>query len=504
MVYMPESDRNIKEYKGIFKSTFLFGFVQVARMLVGIIKNKFVAILLGPEGLGIISIYNNIINFLKTGAGLGVSQSAVKDVSEANALKDRSRFSHIINVTNKVVIFTSLLGLVLTIVLSPLLSQWGFHDNAHIWAFVFLSVAVAFDIYTENKLAILKGMRQLKSLAKASLIGTVVALVTGVPLFYIWGTRGIIPSIIISALSAMLVALYFISKIDYEKQSVSAKVALKEGAPMVKMGISLMASNFLSFFFNIVIVSYIQKTNGLADVGYYNAGMVLVVTYFSMVTTALNTDYYPRIASKSNDNQQLEEEVFRQSGVGLLLMFPLVILFVLFSPFIIQLLYSKDFSAVSNYTDIAIIGIVVSVVSNCFGYLFIVKRESKLYLWTSVFFNTFFIPVFIVLYKFFGLTGLGVAYALDVLSQLLLYVFLAKRKYNISPRVKTVVELVFIIALILVSSSVRKIPVLWLRYSIFILLIVLSIGFSLRDMKKTMGIDAKTVVNNYINKRFKK
>ena len=44
MVYMPESDRNIKEYKGIFKSTFLFGFVQVARMLVGIIKNKFVAI----------------------------------------------------------------------------------------------------------------------------------------------------------------------------------------------------------------------------------------------------------------------------------------------------------------------------------------------------------------------------------------------------------------------------------------------------------------------------
>ena len=45
-------------YSGIFKSTFLFGFVQVVRILVGVIKNKVVAILLGAEGMGIYGAQN--------------------------------------------------------------------------------------------------------------------------------------------------------------------------------------------------------------------------------------------------------------------------------------------------------------------------------------------------------------------------------------------------------------------------------------------------------------
>ena len=78
-------------YGGIFKSTFLFSFVQVIRILVGVIKNKIVAVLLGAEGMGIMSIFQNAMNFIKTGAGLGISQSAVKDISEANASEDRNR-----------------------------------------------------------------------------------------------------------------------------------------------------------------------------------------------------------------------------------------------------------------------------------------------------------------------------------------------------------------------------------------------------------------------------
>lgn len=131
-----------EQYKNVFKSTFLFSLVQVVRILVGLIKNKVIAILLGSEGLGIISIFQNTLNFIKTGAGLGISQSAVKDISEANASGDKNTISRIISIVLKVVLFTSFLGAIITIVLSPFLSRWGFGDNHYTFSFILLSIAI--------------------------------------------------------------------------------------------------------------------------------------------------------------------------------------------------------------------------------------------------------------------------------------------------------------------------------------------------------------------------
>ena len=70
-------------YGSIFKSTMLFGVVQVLKAIMSVVKNKIAAVLIGPEGIGILGIFNSAIRVIQTGAGLGVSQSAVRDVSEA-------------------------------------------------------------------------------------------------------------------------------------------------------------------------------------------------------------------------------------------------------------------------------------------------------------------------------------------------------------------------------------------------------------------------------------
>lgn len=105
-------------------------------------QNKVVAILLGAEGMGIIGIMSNAMGFIKTGAGLGICQSAVRDVSEAYGSGDKKRFSHIICITRKVVLFTSFLGLAVTIIFSSCLSQWGFGDKTYTLSFIFLSIAI--------------------------------------------------------------------------------------------------------------------------------------------------------------------------------------------------------------------------------------------------------------------------------------------------------------------------------------------------------------------------
>ena len=176
-----------ESYKNIFKTTFLFGFVQVFNILIKVITNKIVAVLLGAEGMGIVGIYNNTLEFIKSGTSLGISQSAVRDISEANAKDDDKRFSSTISVTNRVIIITGLLGGIVTLLLSPWLSEWTLGNRDYTFAFMLLSIVVVARILTDGQLAILKGMRQLRSLAKASMLGAVAGLVVGGPMYYLYG-----------------------------------------------------------------------------------------------------------------------------------------------------------------------------------------------------------------------------------------------------------------------------------------------------------------------------
>lgn len=76
------SDNNQSSYRSIFKATSLFGGVQVYQILIQIIKSKFIAILLGPAGIGIIGLYQSGLQFVQQLTNMGLAQSAVRDVSE--------------------------------------------------------------------------------------------------------------------------------------------------------------------------------------------------------------------------------------------------------------------------------------------------------------------------------------------------------------------------------------------------------------------------------------
>ena len=383
-------------YKEIYKTTFLFSFVRIFQIFIGIVKNKVLAVLLGAEGVGIIGILSNAISLLQTGAGLGIAQSAVRDVSEANGPDNKTRFSRIISLTNRVILFTCLLGCLVTIVLAPVLSKWTFGDNSYTIAYLWLASVVGLTILSEGQFAILKGMRQLRALAKASMIGSIVGLVTSVPLYYFFGKSGIVPSLIISAISAVFFSNYFVGKIKYEKTNLSLNEIYHEASPMVKMGVALMFVDFLYLLFDLIMSSYMRSHGGIEIVGFYRAGTTIVSSYFGIVLTAMTTDYYPRISAVHLDNTKLEEELNRQSEVGLILIFPIAVLFVFLSPFIIQILYSKEFIQSILYTDYAILATILVVCSNNMGMILLAKQAAKIFTVYSLAHRLLFLPIYII------------------------------------------------------------------------------------------------------------
>ena len=61
-----------KDYSNILKATSLFGSVQGLNILINIVRTKLVAMLLGPAGVGLNSIYNETRELVHSTTNLGL------------------------------------------------------------------------------------------------------------------------------------------------------------------------------------------------------------------------------------------------------------------------------------------------------------------------------------------------------------------------------------------------------------------------------------------------
>lgn len=476
-------------YKNIFKSTFLFSFVQIVNIVARVAVNKVVAVVLGAEGLGVISLYNTAINMLKSGCGLGIKQSAVRDVAEANEEGQIDRITLIIAVTNKVVLFTSLLGLIITIIGSPLLSKYSFGSAEYIIPFIILSIAVALNIYAEGQMALLTGMRRLKDLAKTNIIGSLFGALTSIPFYFLWGKEGIVPSLVIAALCSFVVTKFYVRKININRIKIDLKSSFKKAVPMVQMGSVLMIAGFAGLVFDLLVSSFIRYEGGFETVGYFQAGSTIISGYFGIVLTAMTTDYYPRICGVNKDNVALKIELNKQVAAGIILLYPLAVCFVYLAPFFISFLYSDDFSVSTQYTDFAILGTFLIVASNCMGMIFMAKMATKLYLMLVLAVLLGQLCVYIPLYHFWGLKGLGISYIMNGVISLILYGVVLYKKYRVSLDKNNVVLLFVIMITIVITLIARNITIQWFSILLGCVLLIGTSIFSFLLLKKKMGID---------------
>ena len=68
--------RQSNNYSHILKYTGVFGGVQGLSVLVGIVRNKLVAMILGPNGMGLMSLFTSTIKLISDSTNFGIGMSA--------------------------------------------------------------------------------------------------------------------------------------------------------------------------------------------------------------------------------------------------------------------------------------------------------------------------------------------------------------------------------------------------------------------------------------------
>ena len=69
--------------RGLVRSMAIIGSSQSLNIIISIVRVKALAIMLGPLGVGLLGIYSNLLDMVKTAAGLGIGKSGVRQIAVA-------------------------------------------------------------------------------------------------------------------------------------------------------------------------------------------------------------------------------------------------------------------------------------------------------------------------------------------------------------------------------------------------------------------------------------
>lgn len=489
LVVQTENSNNTQSYRSIFKATSLFGGVQVYGILISIIKTKFVAVLLGTTGMGIMGLYSSTISLVQGFTNMGLEQSAVRDVSAANASGSSKQVSHIVAVLQRLVWFTGLLGMFVMLIFAQYWSKLTFGSEDYTMGFILLSIILLLNQISVGQKIILQGLRRLKDLAKSSAIGATIGLLVSVPFFYWLGVKGIVPVLIITSVTALLLTWYYANKVSISKEKVTTKQAFVDGRLMMKMGLAMTLSNILTMTISYLLRWFIRYNGGLDEVGLFTAGFTIINTYTGLVFTAMATDYYPRLASVSSNNEKGNTIVNQQIEVALLIVCPLMALCIVFMPIVVRLIYSNKFLDANIYIIWAAIGIIFKAVSWAISYNFIAKGDAKQFMVNEVIAKCYEVPMALLGYYYMGLEGLGIATLSFFLAYTIHLYLVAKKKFDFYFNRSLIV--LFVPLLVLVAFSL--IIVLVFKESMITYLIggVISIALiclSIKELEKRMSL----------------
>ncbi|THF51450.1 O-antigen translocase [Flavobacterium supellecticarium] len=486
-------------YRHILKATSIFGGVQVFNILVSVIRSKIIAVLIGPAGMGIAGLLNATLNLISGFTNLGLETSAVKDISQAGTENDTPKISRTISVLSRLIWLTGTLGFVVTLLLSPWLSYLSFGNYDFTWAFAWTAIVLLFKQLTSGNIAVLQGLRKHKYLAQANLYGSGVGLVISVPLYYYWGLDAIVPSILVSAIISFVFSVVYFKKLKIPSEAVKSREALREGKEMLKLGYALSFMGLLVIAASYIVQIFISHTGDVEEVGLFNAGITIVNSYVGIIFNAMGTDYYPRLAVIANDNVKVRESVNQQALIGILLLTPVILIFIMLMPQLIHLLYSTKFTPIIAMVGWGIFGMFFKAISWSVGYILIAKGDTGIFIKTAIGFNTFSVLLNIAGYYYYGLEGLGVSLLIYYVLHLIIVTGIAKYRYDFyfEREFYKIAICCFVWILLIYFAMYLEDGIL--RYVIMGILVLISGLYSLYQLDKKIKIFG--LLRQYITKK---
>lgn len=392
----------------VLKYTGVFGGVQVLKALANLIRNKLAAILLGTAGVGLNAVFQNIGELIFSTTNMGIPFSSTRNLSESYEQEDKEATTALVQVIRTWAFWTACAA-----VLVCLFGAWGldwyfFPDkgHSHLSEILLLSLYVMSLPLEAAECAILKGTRQLKSVATVETVAAFGTIFCTIPFFWLWGIKGVAISLVTCGWMIVGVHAYYTLRLyPYRIKPLRTDV-LRNGLPLLRLGIPYMMAAAVGALCTSLIYGILS---GESEIGMYKAAYGLIITYGGMAFVALDNDFFPRLAAINHKRDDRNYAINQQMQVCCLVSGIMMIIMVMIMPWLIEMLLSREFLPAVPMATAGVFFIYLRSINLPLGYLSLACGESKIYLLLEVLYNVLAVTLICLGYKLWGLLGCGIA-----------------------------------------------------------------------------------------------
>lgn len=474
----------VASYRRILKSSSIIGGASVINILIGLVRTKIVAVLLGPTGIGLVSLYTSLMSTASVVATMGVGTIGTRQIAEALGKEDERALA----VVRRAMFWGALLlasaGALVVWALREVLAVKVLGGAQHSAVVGWLALGVALSVAGASQGALIQGMRRIGDIARLSVYGSVLNTVLGVGLLWTWGEAGLVAFVLIGPLVSFLLGHWYVSRLPkLRSDPIVVREMAHQWQMLLRLGVPFMGAGVVSALVQLWIRVEVGNTLGAESLGHFQAAWAISMQYIGFVLGAMAADYYPRLTGVIHDHKAATRLVNEQTEIALLLSAPVFIAMIGLTPWVIHLLYTDAFLPAVEVLRWQILGDVLKVASWPLGFVIVAAGAGK------TFFVTEAIAVFVMggliagFSSSIGIKITGIAFLICYVVYLPLVYWLARRKIGFV-WTDSVVKLVS--AIFVVCASVAIISTLYWWGAV--VAVVLSLAFGVYTLRRLANI----------------
>ena len=393
----------------LVKSMAIIGGAQIAKIAISILRMKLLALMVGPTGFGLLSIYNNLLGMVSSLAGLGIGSSGVRQIAESRA--EELALSKVRRVLLLTLLMQGFLAMIATWLLRSQIAELLFGDASYSTEVALIGVAVLVGLLASSYTAVLQGMRRIGDLGRVAVQGTLFGTAIGLCAVYLYGQAALVWFVVVQPLATFAVAKRYSNSLPKPTAAwPTAHEIWESWKPMVKLGAAFMLGGLATTATLLWVRSFIAQNLGLDAAGQFAAAWGVSITYVGFLLGAMAADYYPRLTEVINDRASATRLMNDQAQLGLAIGGPVLLLLIGMAPWLVTLLYSEKFSPAANLLQWQTVGNFFKLASWPLGYAFVSSARGGIFLFVQINFNFIFLLGIALGLKPFGLIAAGPAF----------------------------------------------------------------------------------------------
>lgn len=382
------------------------------RVATGFVRSKYIAVVLGPTGVGLLSQAGQLqlvgITFVSLAVGAGITNRLASSTARGDEVTARKLLATSLAIQlamSLVIILAALVG-------SGAITRFAFpgdHAGGSWWAFAVLMSAPLYAVSSTFIYNVLLGLNRYDLYIRASIWGTLLSFAAAMPLLVFGGLNGGMWAYCASGVTTFIPAVYILSKARRLRDVFILGFDRDEFKWLARFCATVLIVTAAEYLSSFLIRRQVIATLGAAANGVLQVPLALTSYYTPLVTGGLWGYFFPTVA-RLGHGQGAEQElssILKYMGV---LCAGFVVLLLAGQELLIYLAYSRAFLEAAHLMPIQFVADFAYFIAFTFSIYFLGTSKLRFYLAGWLGYHSLQITLVVVLLPRLGLWACPVAY----------------------------------------------------------------------------------------------